>query len=143
MVSQLAKRDQTAIADIKTRLREPLRAKLERAAKRHGVSMNAEIGDRLERTFRQEDAFGGPDGRLRAHLMLSAFNTAGQRQARDKRITGAWTDDPECYLAASFAAIDALMNGAPGTLDLDTAMVYVESFKQRLAARIVNRRNQS
>lgn len=38
-------------ADIKIRMTEPLRADIERAARRQGRSMNAEMIDRLQRTF--------------------------------------------------------------------------------------------
>lgn len=38
-------------AEIKIRLREPLRAKIERAAKRRGVSMNSEMIHRLDQSF--------------------------------------------------------------------------------------------
>lgn len=42
------------IVDIKIRLREPLRAKIEAAAKRNVVSMNAEMVRRLEHTFEKQ-----------------------------------------------------------------------------------------
>ena len=44
----MVKRSKTAIIQIKVRMREPLRAHLEQAAKRRGVSLNNEIVDRLE-----------------------------------------------------------------------------------------------
>ena len=49
-------RKQTAIVGLKVRLREPLRKKLEVAAKKRGVSLNAELVDRLERSFSAESA---------------------------------------------------------------------------------------
>jgi hypothetical protein len=52
-------------AQLKLRLREPLRASLEAAAKARGVSLNAEAADRLARSFDQQNIvdalFGGPD----------------------------------------------------------------------------------
>ena len=47
----MAARKQTAIVGLKVRLREPLRKKLEVAAKKKGVSLNAELVARLEESF--------------------------------------------------------------------------------------------
>jgi len=51
----MARRGKAAIVDIKIRMREPLRAKVEAAAKENSVSMNAEMVSRLERTFQRQD----------------------------------------------------------------------------------------
>jgi hypothetical protein len=136
---QTMRRDRRAVADVKTRLREPLRARLERAARHRGVSMNAEICDRLERSFQREEEFGGLEGRVRAHLTFSAFNTAGTQWARDRDVSGAWENDPECYLVAALAAAEALMISAPEGLDLPTLSLHVGSLKSRLMTRIINR----
>jgi hypothetical protein len=138
-----AKRDQAAVADVKTRLREPLRARLERAARDHGISMNQEICNRLERSFQREEEFGGLEGRERAHLALSAFNTAGARWARERGVSGAWQNDPECYLVAALAAAHALMLGAPEGLDVRTLSLHVGSFKSGQATRIINQPRRS
>ena len=140
---QTVKRDRTAVADVKTRLREPLRARLERAAKHRGVSMNSEIVDRLERSFARDEDFGGPQGRVRAHLALLAFNAAGARWAREQGVSGTWEDDPVCYLVAALAAADALMTGAPEGLDIATLSLHVGSFKSRQMGRIINRPKRS
>jgi Arc-like DNA binding domain len=137
---QTVQRDETAVADVKTRMREPLRAAMERSAKQRGVSMNAEIVSRLEQSLRQEAEFGGPAGRQRAHLALSTFMAAGRRWARTRGIKGSWEDNAECYLYACFAVVEALMITAPSGLDLDTMSIHIEGLKGRLAARIVNRR---
>src|SRR5262245_37633013 len=52
----MVRRKQAARADIKIRMKEPLRAKIEAAAKRRGVSMNAEMVSRLEQSFQKEGA---------------------------------------------------------------------------------------
>ena len=36
-------------------MKEPLRAQIERAAKKNGVSMNAEINSRLEQSFAEQN----------------------------------------------------------------------------------------
>jgi hypothetical protein len=58
------RRKQTATVDIKIRMREPLRASIEREAKRRGVSMNAEMVDRLQRTFAPTDPLEEMRGEL-------------------------------------------------------------------------------
>lgn len=50
----MAARKPTAIVGLKVRLREPLRKKLEVAAKKKGVSLNAELVARLEESFLSE-----------------------------------------------------------------------------------------
>jgi hypothetical protein len=52
----MVKRPQTALVGLRVRMREPLRKQLEVAAKKRGVSLNAELVSRLERSF-QIDSF--------------------------------------------------------------------------------------
>ena len=81
------KRKRSDKVQLKVRLKEPLRAKIEAAAKRSGVSLNAETVQRLEQTFRREDAreavreaiyvaFGGPEGFNLALKIAAARQTA-------------------------------------------------------------------
>jgi len=72
--SPTAARSETAYVEIKIRMREPLRRQIEDAARRGEVSMNAEMIDRLEKSFRRETEFGGP---LTAALLkqFAAFAT--------------------------------------------------------------------
>lgn len=136
----MVRRRQTAKADLKIRLKEPMRARIERAASKRGVSMNAEMVDRLERSFGQDDSFGGPQWRQTAHLMLSAFAIAGQRRADSKRFVGDWMTDADCYLAAVCGVIEGLTIGAHrGALDRDYVGAVIESLKGRLATRLVNK----
>jgi len=51
----MKKRSKTDTVHVSTRMREPLRAKLEAAAKARGVSLNAELVDRLERSFERDE----------------------------------------------------------------------------------------
>lgn len=59
-------RAKSATVDLKVRMKEPLRAKIEAAARARGVSLNAEAVDRLKWSFVEEDyrfeEFGGPGG---------------------------------------------------------------------------------
>ncbi|HEY3909476.1 MAG TPA: hypothetical protein VGM07_06255 [Stellaceae bacterium] len=54
-------RDEAATVQLKLRIKEPLRATIEREADRRGLSMNAEAEDRIEQAYRDEqtrrDAF--------------------------------------------------------------------------------------
>jgi hypothetical protein len=52
--SMAKKREQTATVDIKIRMRERLRAKIERAAGVSAISMNLEMVNRLEKSFEDE-----------------------------------------------------------------------------------------
>ena len=52
--AKMAKRSEKALVGLTLRLREPLRRKLEAAAKKRGVSLNAELVARLERSFQTE-----------------------------------------------------------------------------------------
>jgi hypothetical protein len=54
-------------------MREPLRANLQKAAKANKVSLNNELVARLERTFNEEHALGGPELRHIVQLMATAF----------------------------------------------------------------------
>jgi hypothetical protein len=51
----MPERDDTAKAQLKVRLREPLRARLEAEAIRNGYSLNTEIVRRLEGSIRDDD----------------------------------------------------------------------------------------
>jgi hypothetical protein len=51
----MADRDETTIAQLKVRMREPLRALLEESARHRGASVNAEIVHRLKRSFERRD----------------------------------------------------------------------------------------
>jgi hypothetical protein len=51
----MADREKTAIVDLKVRMKEALRERIEIAARERGVSLNAEAVRRLEGTFRNDD----------------------------------------------------------------------------------------
>jgi hypothetical protein len=53
-------REEAQTAQLKIRIKEPLRAAIERDAARRGVTMNVAINDRLEKSFSDEDRIGGP-----------------------------------------------------------------------------------
>ena len=110
-------RKQNTTVDLKVRMKEPLRAKVEKAAKRRGVSMNAEAVDRLERSFDKEDVWGGADLLEMTHLMSGAFARGGKLGAHSRKHAewspSEWINDPFCYLAAIASVRDALVAAQP------------------------------
>ena len=102
----MARRAKSDTVQLKTRMKEPLRAKLEAAAEENGVSLNAEAVQRLERSFAEEKSraaisdeavngfyasFGKPETFLVARLLANAIHTI-------EAVTGKnWMDDPEAH----------------------------------------------
>jgi hypothetical protein len=103
---------ENALVQLKARMHEPLRARLEESAKRRGVSLNSELVDRVEASFTREDWFGGPEIANMARLMAAAFMRGGQRAAHARKhprwTTAQWLHDPFCYEAACTAVVEAL-----------------------------------
>lgn len=108
------------------------RERLEAAALANGRSMAQEVEVRLERSFAEEQGFGGPEMRRLAYLMATAFATAGQLRAAGKT---QWIADPSCYRAGLFGVIDALLIGLPDATVEDMA-VEIEGLKGKLLTRI-------
>ena len=85
----MSKRTRAATVDIGLRVKEPMRARIERSAKDRGVSMNAEINDRLETTFTKEELFdrffGGPEIRRMANLWAAAFGHGARQVSKGGR----------------------------------------------------------
>jgi hypothetical protein len=76
-------RKKTAIAQVGLRLREPLRTKVEKAAKARGVSMNQELVDRIEGSFlSQDDVFG--DARMYRFARFVALGIQLVERATEK-----------------------------------------------------------
>lgn len=63
----MPKRAKSAVAQLKVRLREPMRARLEKSAKQRGISLNAEIANRLEQSFDWDEKFGDSRKMLAEH----------------------------------------------------------------------------
>lgn len=86
------------------------REKLESAAAANGRSLAQEVEVRLERSFAEDEGFGGPEMRQLAYLMTASFAVAGQRGAADKPD---WITDPYNYSAGVAGVLDALLIGFP------------------------------
>ena len=89
-------RDKSATIDLKVRMKEPLRAKIESAAGARGVSLNAEAVDRLEKSFADQEAryegFGGPGGYGIFRVLGSAASALGTAIGKTD-----WWRDPRSF----------------------------------------------
>jgi hypothetical protein len=109
----MAKRSRKAVVEVGLRVREPLRAKVEKAAKARGVSMNAEMVARLERSFATEEVWGGPEMLRVAELMAGAFYHTGL-SASVGREPADWLGDPAVYSDCMRAVERSLSRGIEG-----------------------------
>ncbi len=95
----MAERSRSDTIQLKARMKEPLRAKLEAAAEARGVSLNAEMIHRLERSFAE---FGKEETFLVVRLLANAIQTI-------EAVTGKnWMDDPEAHRQTQVACITIL-----------------------------------
>lgn len=128
----MADRDQTATVDLKVRMKEPLRERIEAAARTRGVSMNAEAVARLEESFRDESLL--PQilniayGRETAGLLLLIGECLRDTTAHSAAFAGAkleanaaWMDRPWVYRQVK-DAIGTILEELepPGTSDAPT-----------------------
>ncbi len=72
----MAERARSDTIQLKPRMKEPLRAKLEAAAEAKGVSLNAEMVHRLESSFLDEDAGDREFGGRQLHALFGLFGNA-------------------------------------------------------------------
>jgi hypothetical protein len=128
----MEKRAVTANVDIKIRMKEPLREQIERDAAERGISMNAAMVDRLNRSFMFDQLLG----KWRAPELW--FDTAAHAErhaslrADELGIEGDWSPDRKCFVEAMFAAIERLLDRLPGDLDDETGLMLMDMFKHAL-----------
>jgi TraY domain len=112
------------------------RERLEAAAAANGRSLAQEVEVRLERSFAEEQGFGGPAMLAMANLMAGAFLRGGQLVAaalgRPDQTPDEWIHDKDCYRGGAWSVGSALGLPLPGkaemsdpaaVLDVLTAMV--------------------
>lgn len=86
----MVKRSKAATIQLKVRMKEPMRAKIERAAEYRGISMSAEIVSRLEDTFENRDvSFGGSDRYQLMRLFAISMGVVEQKTGKS------WLEDTE------------------------------------------------
>jgi hypothetical protein len=110
-------RHKTDLVQISIRTKEPLRAALESAARERGVSMNAEIVERLTRTFEDEIKLEAEFDRRQLYailrIMAAAMDHAGHSAAIVTHTVSqsdgmTWLDEPFAYDQAVQAATHIL-----------------------------------
>ena len=114
----MPKRDATQNVQLKVRMKEPLRFALESAATEKGISLNAEVVSRLERSFEYErhisDLFG--DQRTYAVVrMIATVMDVMQKSHPKKSDASDWLDDPASFDAMLAAVIRTLEIFRPTT----------------------------
>jgi hypothetical protein len=114
------------------------RERLEASAAANGRSLAQEVEARLERSFTEEVALGGPGMLDVAYLMVSEFATTGRGSAAGKPD---WIKDRDYYLAGVVGAVDALLS-RPDVTDEDAART-IEALKGRLLTRIAQAKEDS
>ena len=77
----MAKKGKPARAQLPLRIPEAQRARLEKAAKVRGVSMNAEITFRLAGSFEAEEKLGGPRVAALVETIAAAMRSTGETAA--------------------------------------------------------------
>jgi hypothetical protein len=120
---------------VKIQLAVSLLDQLKAAAKRHGNSFNAEAANRLSKSFAEEEAFGGEDGRRLLYLVTAAFVLAGKAAAGNREISQ-WITNPKAYAAGMFGVLEALLIAQPG-VSFETCNSQIESIRGRIATRLL------
>ena len=104
-------------ASLGLRVRTETKRQLENAAVLFGRSQSQEAEFRLERSFNEEESFGGPESHNILRMASAAFIRGGQLCARARGhpewSTSVWINDSECYASATEALLKALKLGAP------------------------------
>ena len=116
-------RKPSANVQLKVRLKEKLRKSIEAAAKHRGVSLNAEIVERLEDSFvNRDDLFGGQDNYRLMRFLALGFEMV-ERQTKDSWMTDFETKEAVKSAVATF--IDTFgakdEQGAVKNVDIDIA----------------------
>jgi hypothetical protein len=131
----MARHAKTETVQVGLRLKESLRATLDEAARERGVSMNAELVARLERSVQQDRIFGSAAAQQVAFMTAAAYDMAGRMRGAGKPD---WTKDPDAHRAAVFAAINSLLEvlppSTPEQINLEIEAVRGAAIARRLRA---------
>lgn len=123
-------RPKSATVDLKVRMKEPLRAEIEAAAKDRGVSLNAEAVALMEQALQEREALGGRECYALFRMMGAAANLiegrTGKSAASDwetsfavreawKKLIASWSPKMPQTLGAKFRALDEGQRSLPPT----------------------------
>ena len=124
-------------------MKEPLRAKLGRVAKRRGISLNAEIVDRLESSFvSRDDVFGGYEGYALMRFLATGVELVEHRMGKKwwedvetkNAVRGALDSVFESFGPQPDEGTEGLVETAGGYLIGTTIMdAFIKNFKEATA----------
>jgi hypothetical protein len=119
-----------------------IKRRLERAAATNGRSIAQEVENRLERSFVYDEALTSPEIRDAVLRMAAAFSIAGSGSAMGKGLggLGEWLNDADCYRAAMFSVLDALLMGSPD-MSPEAIKLSLEALKSRAFTRFASQRS--
>ncbi len=113
----MARRAKTARPQVGLRVSEDMRVRLEKVAKKNGRSINAEVVERLERSFEAEDRRGGPRVVELIEIIGTMMKRTGEHavflETRKRANQGEWLDLPYAYHQATKAANTILKHYKP------------------------------
>ena len=138
----MSTRKKPQVFQVPARLKKPLRDRLAKAAKERGVSMNAEIVDRLEGSFLRVENFGGHERYVIMRMIATAWQVAEVQTGKS------WKEDYQTAQAVK-GIVDGFLEqfgGKPGEnilLEADTGFKtgqfivekMIESLRQALKER--------
>lgn len=120
-------RDPNQTIALQVRIREDLRARIEAAASASGRSMNAEIADRLDSSFREDEAFTSAETK-RAMLVMA------KDIAEVERISGkSWTSDLATARAVGRVLADTVRRLEPPVPNYDEVTEFLRHAEEHLA----------
>ena len=109
----------------KLRMPEKMREAIDQACRETGISLNAEIVQRLGQSLHAERVLGSREMVRLSFAMTAAF--AASTEGKD------WSSDPVAYAGGAAAVLAALIRGIPEGPDEATAMQGLVSRAMTLA----------
>lgn len=113
----MAARKPTQTVQLTVRMKEPLRAALELAAKGREVSLNAEVIERLERSFEHEQRISDAFGDQRIYAIMRMIGAALDSFRKPNQERPAWLDDPIDFDIMAATVIKLLTMFRPADID--------------------------
>ena len=124
------KRTKSATIHLSLRMKERLRAQLERAAKMNGTSINTETVNRVEQSFEIESRFGGSQNVDLINMIGNMMKIAETRYGsdwRENKKAHAWFLNGQAAILYIFSKAESTRPLVRVDLDLDAAMKFADS----------------
>lgn len=119
------KRDPNERVPLATRVRGEIYNKLIEAAHENDRPLGSEIELLIESAWRLDEITGS----LRLLLpVISAFDRAGTKYAKESGVAGDWRDDPAAFRYAYVYALEELVNLDPGPWDGEIPALSSQAF---------------